>query len=75
MLRELKPFSLKMEAAKSCETLVLIYQAKKSRKSENINCIPFHTSQKFRMLQVIVIMVTLVCSKKFGQKFRTNKAL
>lgn len=32
-----------MEAANSCETLVLIYQTKKSRKSENINCIPFHT--------------------------------
>jgi len=64
-----------MEAANSSETLVLIYQTKKSRISENGKYFPFPTRQKFRMLKVIVLMVILVCSKNFGQQIRTKKAL
>jgi hypothetical protein len=62
-----------MEAANSSETLVLIYQTKKNRISENSKYFPFPTRQTFRMLQVIVLMVILVCSKKFGQQICTKK--
>jgi hypothetical protein len=62
-----------MEAANCSETLVLIYQAKKSRISENSKYFPFPTRQKLRKLQVIVLMVILVCSKKFGQQISIKK--